>query len=286
MMGERMGLTIRDEFMSLLQKEMALIERPVLVGCMDRRLTALFASAYVEGWEVIRTPGGFLNESEDVVREALKGHDTFIVTSHTTCGAAGEVEKVSREKERMPPDEYKAYKVMVDPFAARGCCSHEAVEKMSPELQKEFIEGVARKCGYSGKRIIVMPTIETAVTAKPERPGLIITSPLGFEYSKLQGVDLADDTKYYLHDRLTLSSGSVRTGVRLAAEEIGVREIQVISQNGRENSEARDLVTALREDPYLQMLGVQVNAPRLVQETRIVGIPPQPGARNRTRGRP
>jgi hypothetical protein len=277
-----MGLTIRDDFMSMMQDELSGISGAVFAtGCMDRRLTKIFESIMESkpGSTIIRTAGGFLNCSEAAVEQLVRDYDTGIVTSHRGCGAAKVVVGAEKDRGQVPTD---VFEQVVNPFAMKGCTSNMQVEGNSPEMQKDFIERIAAQHDL-GKKNIIMRCMDTP-TPLSERPAvteLVITTPLKSRYSELPGVNPNDDTKYYLHNDLS----SMKCDIWIAVTAIKVSSIQPISQSKAENDMMVRFTESLKNDPDIQRFGVRVNPPRLSDVGIKIGIPQRPSVGQRDRSR-
>ena len=274
-----MGLTIRDDVMSFMQEEIAALNRPFgLSGCMDRRLTVVFNEMFREGSTIVRTAGGFLNGSKDAVQQLVRDYDTIIVTSHREwCGNV--VVGAEKDRTKVTTD---VFDQMVTPFALKGCTTSVLVEQNSPEMQKSYIESVAMLHGFGEKNIITrcMDTPKPK-TEKPNETGLVVTTPLRSRYSDLPGVDVRDDTKYYLHN----SPEALKCDIWVAVTAIKVSNIQLIAQNKSENDMMIRFAESLKNDPEIQRLGVRINPPRLSNIRIGVAIQEKPSAQPRERAK-
>jgi hypothetical protein len=275
-----MGLTIRDDVMSFMQEEIAALNKPfAVIGCMDRRLTPIFKGMQREGSTIIRTAGGFLNGSKETVEQLVREYDNIIVTSHRGCGAANVVAGAEKDKAKVTE---LIYEQMVKPFALKGCGTSVSVEQSSPEMQKSYIESIAMLHGFGEKNVITrcMDTPKPK-TEKPSETGLVITTPLKCRYSDLPGVNVEDDTKYYLHNR----PEALKCDIWVAITAIKVSNIQLIAQNTGENEMMTRFAESLKSDPDIQRLGVRINQPRLSDRTMKVGIMEKPSAQTRERAK-
>lgn len=273
-----MALTIRDEFMSLMQEDIASIKGPFFVtGCMDRRLTRTFNEMYREGSIIVRTAGGFLNWSKDTVEQLVRNYDTGIVTSHRGCGAAAVIAGAEKDRAKVTSE---VYEQMVNPFAVKGCTTSTLVEQNSPEMQKSYIESVAGLHGFGEKNIITR-CMDTPIprNVNPTEKGLVVTTPLKTRYSDLPGVDVNDDTKYYLHN----APSALGCDIWVAVTAVKVGNIQLIAQNKGENEMMAKFAEALKSDPDIQKLGVRINPPRLSEKTMKIGIMERPSSTIRER---